>query len=89
MRHGQLDCGRKVDDRLPVSCRLPDIQYGVADLKSVLRLGAGKGLRTVLETVLLSCLFCQLFQKRCSLYCDLQDLFFGLLEHLLSLSQRS
>ena len=88
MRHGQLDCRRKVDDRLPVCGRFPDIQHSVADLQRVFRLCAGERFRAVLKTILLARLFCQLCQQFRSFDRDLFDLLFGLLEHLLSLRKR-
>ena len=76
VRHGHFHRCREVDDRLPVRSGLPYIQYGVADLQCVFRLGSGEAFGGILKPIGCAVLVCQTLQKLGTVRCDLLDLVF-------------
>ena len=46
---GHLDGGRKIEDRLPLERRLPDIEHGLADFDRIVQLSPGEALGRILE----------------------------------------
>ena len=85
MRHGVFHRRRDVDDDLPIRCRLPYIQNGIADLHRILYLGAGKALRTVFEPEIPVGLIGKLFQKNGPVNSYFLNFRFIFFEHLLAL----
>ena len=88
MGHTHFDCNGQVDDHGAVRGGLHDVQHCVADLHSIVHLGAGKALGAVLKQEVALVLLTQLFDQLCAVGGDLLDLFPALVEHLLALGHR-
>ena len=76
MRHRKLHGHGDVDDCRALRLRLPDVEHGIADLKSILRLRAREALGRILEAVVGACLRRKLGEEVRSLDGNLFDLFF-------------
>ena len=85
MGHRRLNSSRNIDNGLMIRCGLPDIQYGVADLKSILHFGSVKALRTVFKRKIAVGLICKALQKAGAIDGELFDLIFILFEYLFPL----
>ena len=85
VRHAHFHRDRQIDDHRAVRGGLHHIQYGVANLNGVFRLGAGKAFGAVFKQEVALVFFAQLFNQLCAVNSDLLDLFLALFEHLLAL----
>ena len=85
MGHAHLNGDGQVDDHGAVGRGLHDVQHGVADLHSVIHLGAGEALRAVLKEEVALVLLAELFDQLGTVGGDPLDLLLALVEHLLPL----
>ena len=89
VRHGVGNRNRQIDDDRIFRCRFPDFQYGVADLQSEFRFGAGKAFRRILKPEV-SLGLCPIFLAEiCPQFRQLDDVFLALFEHLFPLCHGS
>ena len=88
VRHRMFYGYRQIDDCFLVRCRFPNIQNSITYFKRIFRFGSGKAFRTVFKQEVSFCLIRQFFQKSCTLNSNIQNLFFGFAENLLSLTYR-
>lgn len=88
VRHGVGNGDRQIDDDRIFRCRLPDLQYGIADLQGKFRLCAGKALRRILKAEVTLGLCPVFLAEICAQLSQLDDVFLTLLKHLFPLCHR-